>query len=276
MPIAACRLSADDLKRLYRLINEKQVELGKRLVAGLYATPQESAEQFKSRTATVQNAFITTVTVTGKNGEVVSGHGEAFFDSPLLPERIQAIAYDTGFTPNAVLKYTPLDRASVLLDFSRPALIDISASPSNPTPNNSNWFITAETESWSTSLGSRLGEFFRERATKLNWMHGPAVYDSLLLVLGLPLSIWAAYRLGHLVSARLRPPTVINTAVYLYAFFFALNVFRGLFSYAKWIFPKVELQSENSGAATHRFLWSAIVLGVLGSAVWDAIKSLFD
>jgi hypothetical protein len=62
------------------------------------------------------------------------------------------------------LNFTPNDRASVFLDFSRPAIFGHGL-PSEPTPNGSYWFVTAQTEGWSTSLSARLEQFFAERGT---------------------------------------------------------------------------------------------------------------
>jgi hypothetical protein len=271
--LKACRLKPADFKRLYRLINEKQIDVGNSAIAGLSQTENETAEQFQERCRLVKNAFITTVQIKGFNNEVVTGHGESFFDSPLLPERILSIEYDTTFSPKALLNVTPNDRATVFLDFSRPTWLDLSALPSAPTANNSNWFITAQTEAWSTSLSTRLQDFFKERETGLDWLHGPAVYDAMLGIAGIPLSLWGAYRLGHPIVARVHVPFSIETAVYIYAFLLALNVFRVLFSYGKWVFPKIE-ESEKSSSGRHRVVWAAIITGIVISALWDGIKAL--
>ncbi|MCI0557731.1 MAG: hypothetical protein MN733_04495, partial [Nitrososphaera sp.] len=266
--------SHNDLKLLYRLVNEKQIEHGNQVVSRLVQNDGETPEQFEQRRVRVKNAFITTVSITGANGHVVTGHGEAIFESPLVPERISSMLYDTSFSPNAQLQYRPSDRASVLLDFSRPPLINFAAQPSAPTPNNSNWLVSAETESWSTSLSTRLSDFFSERKTLVDWLHRSATYDLLLLVAGFPFSLWGAYRLGNLIIAGKSLSSVLNTAVYVYAFFVSANVFRALFSYSRWVFPKIELESPKSPALRHRALWYALVIGVLVSALLDAIKSL--
>src|SRR5262249_55417799 len=115
---------------------------------------------FQMRYVRVKNAFITTVMITGINGDVISGHGENFFDSPLIPEHVKSILYDTSFSPNTQLQHTPTDRVSVFLDFSRPPLLNLGSFASAPTPNESNWLVSAATESWFTSLCTRLQEFF--------------------------------------------------------------------------------------------------------------------
>ena len=204
--ISACKLRAGDLKRLYQLINEKHIEAGNSVVASCWKTEEESQEQFESRCQRTKDAFITTVQIKGANAEVVTGHGENFFDSGLLPERIISIEYDTAFSPKALLKFTPNDRASVLLDFSRPKMLDRGL-PSEPTPNKSNWFVTGQAEGWSTSLSTRLEQFFAERRTSVEWLHRSNTYDGLLIVMGFPLALWGAYRIRapHLRTSAAAP-----------------------------------------------------------------------
>jgi hypothetical protein len=271
--MSACRLRAGDLKRLYQLINEKQIEAGNSVVAAFWKTEEESREQFEGRCKRAKDAFITTVQITGANAEVVTGHGESFFDSGLLPERIVSIEYDTAFSPKAQLNLIPNDRASVFLDFSRPRMLDRGL-PSEPTPNNSNWFVTAQSEGWSTSLSARLEQFFAERRTRVEWLHRSNTYDGLLIVMGFPLALWGGYRIGHAISASVHMPSAVETGLYVYAFFLSLSVFRWMFSYARWVFPKIELDSEKSTSGRHRALWAGLALGILGSALWDAIKAV--
>lgn len=272
-PITACKLRGrDDLKRLYRILNQKQVEHGERVIGRFFKTENETEGQFQERCTAARNAFVTTVRVTAENGEVVTGHGEGFFDSQLMPEAIASITLDTGFSPTAILKYTPTDRATIFLDFSKPPLLDLSGQPSAPTPNNSNFFISAETEAWFTSLRSRLSEFLAQRPTSLGWIHKKGMYDALLLLVGLPMALWGSFRLGGSVMGSRPSPSGISTIFYVYLFFLLISCFRALFSYSRWAFPRVEIEDENSVVGRHRAILSAIVLGILGSAVWDAIK----
>jgi hypothetical protein len=271
--ISACRLGDGDLKKLYRLINEKQIEAGNSVVAGFWKTNDETQEHFEGRCLKARNAFVTTVQIKGGSAEVVTGHGEAFFESGLLPERIISVEYDTAFSPKAHLNFTPNDRVSVLLDFSRPTIFGRGL-PSEPTPNNSNWFVTAQTESWSTSVSTRLEQFFAERTTSIEWLHRPNTYDALLIVMGFPLALWGAYRIGHPISARLLLSPALETGLYVYAFFLSLNVFRWMFSYARWVFPKVDLDYGKSRAGKHRAIWAAVAIGLFSGALWDAIKTL--
>lgn len=268
----SCKVSTDDLKRLFRIINEKQKRLGEDAVAGLRQMANEAPDAFQQRQLKVQNAFITTARITGFNNETVTGHGEGVFDSDLLPERIMSIEYDTTFSPKAQLNTIPNNNVILFLDFSRPKVFGRGL-PAEPTPNNSNWVISAESEVWSTSLNARLQEFFGERETRVNWLHLSTTYDALLLLIGFPLTLWAASRVGHPMSEKLHLPTSIQTALYVYLFFLFLNAFRWMFSYGRWIFPKIELADGKSAPGRHRAVWSLLVLGILTAAIWDAIKS---
>jgi hypothetical protein len=269
----SCKLSMDDLKRLYRIINEKQKEAGDAALATLTQTATETPETFQERRNRVRDAFITTARITGFDNEMVTGHGESIFDSALLPERIMSIEYDTIFSPKAKLNATPNNRVVLFLDFARPTVFGRTL-PAEPTPNNSNWVVNAELEAWSTSLNARLEGFFNERRTRLDWLHRSNTYDALLLLVGFPLALWATVRVGNAIMFRLHLASAVQTALYVYLFFLFLNMFRWMFSYGRWVYPKTELELRNSSPSRHRAVWSILVLGILGAAIWDAIKAL--
>jgi hypothetical protein len=66
VPIAACRLSREDIKRLHKIIDEKQIEDRDHFVNNvLQQQPTESTEQFQGRRERVRDACMTTITVTG-------------------------------------------------------------------------------------------------------------------------------------------------------------------------------------------------------------------
>lgn len=274
-PIAACKLSRADLKRLYALINARQTEIRAATMLVLAQQPNETAGQYAERRAGVAAAFVTGVVVNGDKGESVSGDGDYIFDEPLAPDRIVSITIDTSFSPQNRLNFTPDSVGSVYLDFSRPPLLNFNGLPTSPTPNNSAWTVKAKEEAWFVALSTQLQTFFRERSTKLDWLHGPATYDLLLLLLGAPLSLWGSYRLGKLISTHQMLPDSFMPAIYVYGFFLSANIFRALFSYSRWIFPKVELDFSSGAPLRHRALWYALAIGIVGSALYDGIKTLF-
>ena len=176
--INACRLRREDLLRLYRIINERQVEYGQLVVNFVTQLAEETPEQFHERRARLANSFVTTVNVTGTNGEVVSGSGESFIMSDNIPEYILTVFYTTMEGPNTI-GITPqmlASKATLLLDFSKPTLRDFSKLTTG-TDNNSNFSIVSTSEPWFTLLHTRLVRFFNERRTRCGWLHQAGIYD---------------------------------------------------------------------------------------------------
>ena len=277
VPITACQLSRDDLKRIYRIIDSKQIEERDRFLRDVIRRqPQETDDQFSIRRERVTDAHLTAITVTGTSGEKISGFGEDFLDSSILPERIASIYYDTKSTPTGWLNLTPANWASVLLDFTRPPIINWHPTPSSPTPNNSTYTVYALNEAWGTSLNAQLARLFLERKRPWDWLHRQGAYDALVIFLGIPLALWASARLGGLLFNGLPLPSAVSIGAYVYLFIATLNVFRAIFSYSRWVFPKVELVTGSpSGMAKHRALLWAIIVGLIGRVVWDLIHAVW-
>jgi hypothetical protein len=52
-------------------------------------------------------------------------------------------------------------------------------------------------------------------------------------------------------------------------------IFRMIFSYARWVYPKVEGPSlSQRGPKAHRFVLFAIVTSVLATIVWNIVAKL--
>jgi len=137
----------------------------------------------------VYNAFVVSVTITAENGELLTGNREEIFDDINIPTRIRSVFYSTHSVPNAVLKFLPQDRITLFLDFSQPPILDFSRLPTLPTPNESNFEISADSESWFAASKVKLAEFFNERRSGYEWFHRAGVYDVLLFVIGFPLGV---------------------------------------------------------------------------------------
>jgi hypothetical protein len=276
-PIKACRLRREDLGRLYRIINDRQIEYGQSFIKDVLAQqPDESPQQFQERQTRVLNAFVTAVHVTGANNEIVSGSGEHFLASENIPDKLLTVFYSTTAAPNAagIASSFLQNRATLLLDFSRPPILDLSRLPTFATPNTSNFQIVAASEVWFTTLNTRLTQLFDDRRTGVNWLHRQGVYEIFLFLVGLPFALWLDYRCARLID-RLTLPNVLASGLYVYIFIAALFLFRGLFDYSRWVFPKIEIQTTDAfPPLRHRAVWFAIMVADFGAAIWDAIKAV--
>jgi hypothetical protein len=271
--IPSCRFRTDDLVRIYNIINERQIEYGATVVALLYKLPDETPETFEARRQRVSRSFYTTVNVTGANNEVVTGSGVEFLTSVNIPEDIRTVYFSTIHGPGTAGIGEAMLRSKVtlLLDFSKP--IDLTGNPSFATANTSSLTIWSWTESWFTAVHTRLMQLFASRRTGFDWLHRPTIYDVLLMVVGLPFAFWINFRLGPLID-RVATAPIINAALYVYCFFVGLYIFRALFGYSRWVFPKLEIAEANSAPLKHRAIWTVVMLAVFSSAIWDAIKAL--
>jgi hypothetical protein len=274
-PIKACRLRRDDLARLYRIINDRQIEYGQTFVNQVLAQqPSETPDQFHERQARVANSFVTTVNITGSNNEVVRGSGEHFLASENIPDNILTVFYTTIVGPNAVGVTFLENRATFLLDFSRPTVFDFTKLPSFATVNASNFQISASSEAWFTTLNTRLTQLFDERRTGFNWLHKEGIYDFFLFIVGLPFALWIDYRCSPIID-NLKLPSILASGLYVYLFLAGLFIYRAIFTYSRWVFPKIEIESEASPPLRHRAVWGVIMIAVFGAAIWDAVKALW-
>jgi hypothetical protein len=122
VPLPACKLSRDDIKLLYRIIDDKQIEDRENLVNHiLQLQTNETAEVFNARKERVRDACATTITVTGTNGEIITGQGEALLDSSIIPERIASIYFDTRTRFAVLLNQPRTNWASIFLDLTSPS-----------------------------------------------------------------------------------------------------------------------------------------------------------
>ena len=241
----------------------------------LFQTTEESADDFGRRRATVHNAFVVSVTITAENGEVLTGNREEIFDDTNFPTKLRSVLYSTQSVPNAILKHLPQDRVTLFLDFSRPPTFDFSRLPTLPTPNESNFEIAANNEAWFVTTKAKLVDFFHERRSSYEWIHRSGIYDVLIFLVGIPLSVWACVRLEVAAPRVDNLSTVPKSLIYVYTFLLFLNLFRVLFSYSRRVFPKVEIESEARRIPVrHRSAWAFVMVAVLAPALYDLVKTI--
>ena len=276
-PISACRLKRDGLKFLYRILNERQKEYRDRVLSREPQHPNETEQDFKQRKASAYNAFVVSVTISAENGEMLTGNKEEIFDDVNFPARLRSVFYSTQSVPSAVLNHVPQDRAMLFLDFSRPPMFDFSRLPTLPTPNDSNFEISAVSETWFSATKAKLVDFFNERRSGYEWLHRAGIYDVLLFVIGLPMAVWACARLQGMVPMIANLDTIPKGLVYCYTFLAVLLIFRTVFSYSRWVFPKIEIENDARGSPLrHRAVWAVVMGGIFLPALYDVIKALAD
>jgi hypothetical protein len=254
-------------------MDAKQREYRDRLVGQLAPQPEEADGQFEKRKTNVVNAFVVSVTIAAKNGELLTGNREEIFDDLNFPSSPKSVFYSTQSVPNAVLNHVPQDRITLFLDFSQPSMFDFGRLPTLATPNESAFDIAAVNESWFAASKTKLSEFFTERRSRFDWLHAAGAYDGLLVVMGLPLAVWTCVRLESLAPQIDYLSAIPKALAYCYAFILSLFVFRGLFSYSRWVFPKIEIERDrHDSILRHRAAWVFILCSALAPAIYDVVK----
>jgi hypothetical protein len=279
--VQACRLRRDDLRQLYRIIQERQNDHRQTVLAQLAQQPTETAEQFETRRTRVANAFVITANITLASKEVITDSSEHFVTSENLPDNIVTVFFSTIAGPSAIglTEQQQPHRATLLLDFSRPTVFDFSKFPTFATENASRLYIWSSSEQWFATLHKRISDLFTERHTGFDWLHKPGIYDVLLLTIGLPFSFAIDYLASPSITKLNFSSNVLTSAIYIYLFIAGLHIFRALFTYSRWVFPKAEIESQYSPPMRHRGVWAAIALGipgaVFGGAIVEALKALW-
>jgi hypothetical protein len=114
---------------------------------------------------------------------------------------------------------------------------------------------------------------FAGRRAPFEWLHQSGISDLLVLLLGAPLALWKDYHVQLIINHK-DWPTFFSASVYVYVFLLTLKVFRVMFSYTRWLFPKIEFSDQKSTPVQHRVVWGALVLGVVAATIWYIIKAL--
>jgi hypothetical protein len=276
VPLPAIRIKASDLKRLYKIINDRAIQYRDRVLSHLGQLPNEPLAELERRQENVLQAFVTSVTITGMNGESTYGNDEAFFEEGNLPEQIKSVLFTTQTGPQITLNHIPMCRIAVYLDFDRPPLFSLTRSSNQSTPNNSNYEIIADDENWFSAVKAELHEFFSSRESGINWLHHPLTYDVLSLFLAIPLAIWINYRIGVLLTSKEKISEVILAVIFIYVFILLLYCFRLLLSYSRWVFPKVEIANKiKQPALQSRGAWIAITGGFFVAFLYSIGKAIF-
>lgn len=271
--LPACSLSLSNIRSILEVLDRKNHEAAD-LQVSRFVPPHDMSEQnVVDLHDQIRKAHVVTITVEAKSGKRFFGHGPDYLDTPELPEDIVLIYADssTHFATQAN-GAKPESWFSLLLDFSKPPLMDWVNPLYAPTPNNSNFHAEGINENWLSSVIQIVEEKTNERKNYRGWLHRSFVYDTLLMILGMPLTFWLLEFLGpHVDSLFVAHPAIVTNAAYVYLFLTSLWTFRILFGYTKWAWPKVELLSIGSKTSQHRKFWGALAFAIVSGILLKLI-----
>jgi hypothetical protein len=270
--LPSCLVKPSDLRRIFRLLEQKAFQAADRQVATLALQPGQTQAQLDELTAAVREALALVVRLqTGS--EWINGSTIDLLSDEQLPDGIVRIEFDSAFLYRSRFNnLVPNNFFTVTLDLFRPNVLDLS---NPPTQNASVANIGGLDATWANALHDELVAFFRQGRTKRGWLHLPRSYDVLVILVGFPLSFDIVYHLDRLTEHVAPLREALSVALYVYAVLLVLFLFRILFNYARWAFPKMEIDAprQHAGAA-HRVAISTVSLIILSALLKAALRLL--
>lgn len=270
--IPACVLSVDDLRRLFIDLDARTREVTAAQIDGLELPAGTAPADFGRLKAQAKAEAGLTMFVNGRNGEQIILHSAAAITREILPHTLLNITLDSASRFNMQLKYDPINRFRLVLDFREPAGV-ISYDPWNyPTPNESSFTIIGNNQTWVAGVSEIVIGFLKDRKRSRRWLHGPITFTLVNWLIGFPAAFWLIYRLDTTTQRFIAGlPTALRGGIYIYLFLTLLLIFRVLIYILRWLFPIIELEGSRSKAV--RAAASVVILGLLAALIYDVAKA---
>lgn len=166
--------------------------------------------------------------------------------------------------------------SSCLSTSNGPSVFDFRVMPSSETPNGSNLETEGYDATWVNGVFSEITAFLANKPAKLPAIHRHSAYDILLYPIGIPFAFWVCQKLSDTVYSVFTESSFVRNAAFVYLFVGSLVVFRVLFHYLRWVAPMAEYRFPASSVNTHRTLLAALMIGTLGTFVYDMLRYLFS
>lgn len=271
VPIRSITLSLSDIRRIYeRLLVHVSAE-GEREVNALLKPDDKTDEEFEeTKQGILSRAFRVTVTIKGPNGESLFGDDVGIFESPNLPDQISEIYITNIVAYKGVANVDPLNSFEMILDFSKPLILDRSDIIGDPTPNVSHVNILAENDAWIGSISEAVFGVINNRGNNRIWLHRAFIYDFGLLIVGFPAAIYTCWKCSDIVESNVGSISpFLSALVYIYLSLAVIWIYRIFFGYTKWAFPTLELKEGEETAKRHRAFWYMIAVALVGQFLWQ-------
>lgn len=270
--IAACTFSKKDLRALCEKLQESNHEAAEEEV-NHYVPLDRPPDQILADREKLRLGFDLQIVVRGVDDKTVTGSIPVVFNSPRFPDKVKSLYIDSALNLKNLYNWSPRNSFELILDFTKPELLNLSFSPSGPTPNASDIRVSGRNETWVNGVYHTVTEFVKNRKTRRQFFHRHSVYDLLVLCGGFPFAFGISYKLSEWINRMFgQISEILQSAAYVYVFCFSLILFRILFDYGRWVFPIVEYQTSTNAALKHRIFWSTLAVAVFGNLVYDMFK----
>lgn len=271
--IPSCSISLPDLRKLYKVLNDKKHEVFDKEFENLEKPSEFSTEEFSEFKKQFLQSRDLTLIIHGSQGEQIVARSIEALGDEALPETVTGITFDSSLMVYQT-NYKPINRFALRLDLSETPG-SFSYDPSlQATPNNSSIEVIGPDSTWVTAVYESTLAFFDKRRKRREWLHHAAAFNIGMWLIAFPSGFWLVYRVDSIFKNLIAElPVVLSGAIYVYIVFLTLLIFRGLIGGFRWIFPLVELQGTRSGRI--RGILGAVMGALLLTLLYDVLKTIF-
>lgn len=280
MKIDACSLSKEDIHKLLDILQERndnakeyEIKFVKDALKQLDTQEEDKKELNEEDIKKLEEGFELKVTIVGTDNQELYGSVDEVFSSTNFPDQVLSVYVNSKIPLEAGQNYFIKNSFELSLDFRKQPVLNLSIMVSSPTPNNSYFVASGYDATWVDGIFNAVNNFFKKKSKAGSWIHQSNVYDILLLIISIPVGFWACFKLSTLINKFASFSVFIKSALYVYIFFITLHFFHFAFRYARWIWPLVEYKSADDKSSKHRKILGAIILGLVGTIIWDIIKA---
>ncbi|MFD0862747.1 hypothetical protein ACFQ1M_11075 [Sungkyunkwania multivorans] len=272
-PIESLTIGKDDLLKFLKVLQER-ADSACEIECNHLASMVPPVDKLEQSIESLKSCALLKLTLTGSDGEELFGSIDEIFDSVSFPEQVKSVYVSSELLYEFKFNHPPRNRFRVLLDFTKPRVLDFSFLPSESTPNDSFFTVEGYDNTWVNGVFNEIDKFFDRRSSTFPRIHKNSFYDFIVWILGIPMSFWSCYKLSNEIS-NLFSNSFLRSAVFIYVFFLSMLTLRVLFHYFRWLYPKIQYKSKNDLSSMHRGIFYAITTGLIVTFLYDVLKIIF-
>ena len=270
--LPTCTLKLEDLNRIFEVLNDGAREAGELEVKSLRREGDQTVKEFEDLKKYAKNLFVTRVVIIGAKEEYIQTDSPSVFSPDQLPPVINQVIFDTSLKYKALEQNRfPMNWMRVTFDFGgQVKIFDFRTAPTAETLNNSLIEAAGTSETWVRGTTNRVLDVLGDRSNKRGFLHNHSVFNILIWLFAMPLSIWYAQRVEGHYSGYFNQRMLLGFALYIYFVLTICNIFMILFNYARWVFPYAELEGYSpSKCKAHRYILGVIFFSIVSGLIYD-------
>lgn len=261
--VRGCHISLENIKDLFRDLQSINSQFGEKIIAQLNKRENMTDDQWKiHKEHLLSDAFCLTTTINTERDIQIYGENISLFDDSNIKYPIKSIFFTNvnSYKRNANGD-EPINRFTVFVDFSKPAIFDPNILVSSATPNNGRITISAQDIMFFNAVQKSVEKHITSKKSWYSPLHQNFSYDLGMWLFALPISLYFSTFYMNEIIPENSQFSLFRWPLFLYFGGLSLIIYRTVIAYAKWAFPVNVLVENKDTAYKHR-------LALAGFASW--------